>query len=756
MHKEKKFVSDNPVLMREWNWDKNITFSPYKITVGSHKIVWWKCEKGHEWENSVKNRSDGNNCPYCGNKRVLAGYNDLATMNPDLVKEWNYEKNGDLKPNEVLPGSEKKVWWKCKEGHVWEAIIYNRNKGVGCPYCNNRKILIGYNDLASTNPGLAKEWNHEKNGELTPKMVTYGSHKKVWWKCKNGHEWEAEVKVRSSGENCPFCSNKKVLAGYNDLATLNPELVKEWNYERNGNLKPSEVLPGSQRKVWWKCKDGHEWEATIDSRNRGRKCPYCSNNVVLAGYNDLLFTNPEIAKEWDYNRNREKPNEVFAGSNNKKYWFICPKGHSYSTTLLNRKKGTACPICAMERHTSFPEKAIFYYIKKCFNSAKENYHSPQIGTMELDVFLPTIKVGIEYDGVAWHKNYKRDLKKDKKCSENGIHLIRIREVGCHEYSSDSIKKYIAPYDMQELGKAIDFIFDYVNSQFGLTISADVDVDRDRVAILEQMNLSEKENSIAAYRPEIKDFWDTEKNGKITPEQISHGSFKRIYLKCRRGHEWETTASVFEKRPYCPYCSGRKVWTGYNDLFTTNPELKNYWSPKNTLNPEKIGKGCNSKVIWLCPTCGGEYEMTVCNRIRNDGCPYCSGHRVLKGYNDLESSFPEIAKEWNYEKNDPLKPDEVTKKSNKKVWWKCCVCGHEWQAVIHSRQRSGCPKCAKINFKNPNAKEVLQISLDGQLVAEYPSASEAERKTGIKHISSVCRNERETSGGYKWKYKNTSP
>ena len=111
------YIVDNKALVREWNYKKNKDIDINKITSGSHKKVWWICSKHHEWEADVSSRYKGHSCPYCNNLRALAGYNDLATLNPNLAKEWKYEKNGILKPSDVLPGSYKKVWWKCKNGH---------------------------------------------------------------------------------------------------------------------------------------------------------------------------------------------------------------------------------------------------------------------------------------------------------------------------------------------------------------------------------------------------------------------------------------------------------------------------------------------------------------------------------------------------------------------------------------------------------------------------------------------------------------
>lgn len=259
----------------EWERNNELNFDPQILTTGSHKKDWWKCHKGHEWQATIKDRNHGNGCPYCSGRYDVIGENDLQTVNPTLAKEWNYEKNGNFKPEHFMPNSGKKVWWKCSKGHERLAIIESRNTGSGCPYCAGKKVLKGYNDLQTINPTLAKEWNYERNNRLTPSDVTPNSDKKVWWKCSKGHEWQASIADRNQGRGCPYCAGKKVFSGYNDLATTNPELALEWHPNRNEPLSPTMVVSGSHKKVWWKCSKGHEWQATIDNRNRGNRCPVC-------------------------------------------------------------------------------------------------------------------------------------------------------------------------------------------------------------------------------------------------------------------------------------------------------------------------------------------------------------------------------------------------------------------------------------------------------------------------------------------------
>ena len=158
--------------------------------------------------------------------------NCLAALRPDLVKEWDYEKNYPLTPFDIAPYSNKKVWWKCKCGHSYDATVANKSKGNNCPYCCQRKICID-NCLATLNPKLAAEWHSTKNGKLTSWDVVCGSDQRVWWECEKHHEWFATILSRACGARCPYCSGNKVCID-TCLATLNPELAKEWDYDKIG------------------------------------------------------------------------------------------------------------------------------------------------------------------------------------------------------------------------------------------------------------------------------------------------------------------------------------------------------------------------------------------------------------------------------------------------------------------------------------------------------------------------------------------
>lgn len=742
---------------------------------------------------------------------------NLLKDNTELMKEYCFEKNADVNLDKITLWTIKKIWWKCSLGHEWEAAVGNRSKGSGCPYCSNYKAWAGFNDLATVNPELSKEWNYEKNGNMKPSDVTAGSHKTVWWKCSKGHEWQAEIKSRTDGKGCPFCSGRYAIKGKNDLFTINPALSEEWNYEKNNGLTPMDVLPNSGQKVWWKCKKGHEWQTTISHRSNGDGCPYCSGKKVLKGYNDLQTVNPALAKEWNYEKNNGlTPADVMPNSG-KKVWWKCSKGHEWQAKIYHRNTVSNCPICSSERNTSLPEYAIFYYLKKYGIDAIHSYK--ELG-YELDIFIPSKKIAIEYDGYYWHKNKSQaDLEKNNQCKKDGILLYRIRE-GLPSLNDSSID-YGIKKDQKDFPQAIEKVLSSI-----IGASTDIDLKRDAISIENLREYIEKDNSLLSSNPELANEWNYEKNGKLKPEHFSPKSSKKVWWKCSEGHEWQ---AVIQSRtsgrgcPYCagkivikgindlqtidpilanewnheknnglapsdvlpksekivwwkcgkghewqamignrskgqgcPYCSGKKVLKGYNDLCSDMPYLAQEWHPTKNgeLKPYDVTKGSNKKVWWKCSK-EHEWQAYICDRSQGRGCPYCSGKKVLKGFNDLQTVNPDLAKEWNYERNNGLTPDEITTGSDKLIWWKCSDCNYEWRTSVANRnnQRTGCPKCAKKRTAQALSHRVIQLSLDNNVIAEYCSLAEAEKQTGIGHgqISRVCGGKRKTAGGYIWKF-----
>ena len=685
----------NPKLALEWHPDKNEELTPYDVVPGSHKKVWWKCDKGHEWQSTVLSRNSGSNCPYCCNQSVTYD-NCLFTLNPKLAKEWHPSKNGKLTSNDVTPFSNKKVWWKCDKGHEWQSSINNRSKDKGCPYCSNKKVCND-NCLMTLNPELSKEWNYDRNGELTPYDVIAGSNKKVWWRCDKGHEWESSIEKRyREKQGCPYCSNQKACID-NCLATINPELSKEWHPIKNGDLTPYDVMAGSSKKVWWKCSKGHEWQSTIADRNTGKNCPYCSNRYVNDD-NCLVTINPELSKEWNYDRNGElTPYDIVAGSG-QKVWWKCSKGHEWQANISSRNKGTGCPYCNGYQ-TSFPEQTIYFYLKKIFKNVHNRY---KYNGIELDVFIEDINLGIEYDGAKYHSSeeaIRRDINKNDLLSKMDIKFLRIREDGCPIIDMKGFEyiKYKRYSNYSNIKELIEDILDRIikiNNKYideCMSLINEVDIDKDRFKILGQYKNSDFRYVNNTRFNQLSKEWNYLRNGNLKLENFKVASKEYVWWKCDKGHEWKAIIGSRYNGTGCPYCSNQKVCID-NCLATISPKLSKEWHPiKNEdLTPYDVIPGSSKKVWWKCDK-GHEWQASISSRYTGAGCPYCSNQKACID-NCLATINPELSKEWHPIKNGDLTPYDVVYGSGKKVWWKCNK-GHEWQSPIRERSKGrGCPYC----------------------------------------------------------------
>lgn len=559
---------------------------------------------------------------------------NTISKNMKLMEEWDYEKNDLLgfDPSKIGQNSHYKAWWKCTNGHSWQAMISNRSRhNRGCPYCAHQLPIKGETDLATCYPNLVKEWHPEKNS-VHPDEVMPGTHKKAWWICSLGHEWQAEIKSRTTGIGCPYCAGKKVLKGFNDLASQDPELAKEWHPEKNGNLTPEDVTVSSGKKVWWLCKNRHEFLAAVYIRKSGRGCPYCAKAL----------------------------------------------------------------------RTSFPEQAVYYYIKQVFPDAINSYKEIFSAPMELDIYVPSIKTGIEYDGKVYHSSADmqwRDSRKYEICRENGIMLVRIVEIKRHTPILTCDHKIEIPNASDEY---LNWAINNLCYHLGKIVVPDVKRDRREILAL----LDKRNKSLVDEYPNIAEEWDYVKNAPLVPENFAPHSNERVYWICKTcGYSWVAAIGdrTREEKTGCPKCSRQRgaektqaaIVEKRGSLAQTNPELLQEWDyDKNAITPNDITAGSGKKVYWICKKCGYGWSASIDHRVDGRGCPVCSNRIIIPGHNDLASLRPDLINEWDYDKNTELDPTHIAVRSSKKAHWKCSTCGYEWVAAIYHRTGGrGCPMCA---------------------------------------------------------------
>ena len=546
----KNLILHNPSLMLDWDWEKNNAEAlfPEKLTCGSSKKAWWKCHVcAHSWKTKVSHRNSGSACPNCSNKSKTnpKSGRSLRELSPVLCQEWNYEKN-DESPDSYSALSNKKVWWTCHNRHEWQATISHRfQRNDQCPICANKLVIKGINDISTTHPQIAKEWDFLENSTVDIFKISKGSHKKVWWSCQYGHKWQAAVYSRTilNNNGCPYCSKEsqtsyfekaiffyltkslqdvKILENFrpdflqkseldiyipslklgieydgafwhqdllldakkdalcqennltlirirepalsiyksdsikiqleqtdpqgffleaplrellrfiNERYALNATLdfdisrdqyeiekiyrqkvknqsiatsnfISQWNKEKNNNLDPSKIPLFSNKKYWWTCSLGHNWEASAAHRASGQNCPFCSNQKVLQGYNDLQTQYPNLASEWDFSKNNISPNKVLAKSN-QKYWWKCKKcGHEWLTPVYVRSgMGCNCPKCSSKSAGIKRQKRVLNI------DLNKEYDSVAAASKDTGINIPAIRaccLGINKTSGGYHWKY---------------------------------------------------------------------------------------------------------------------------------------------------------------------------------------------------------------------------------------------------------------------------------------------------------------------------------------------------------------
>lgn len=459
------------------------------------------------------------------------------------------------------------------------------------------------------------------------------------------------------------------------------DLLKEWDYEKN-DCSPADKSHGSRYKAAWKCSIcGCEWMSSINGRTQGNGCPGCRKCVT--GKNDLETwcnenNREDLLRDWDYERNTIKPNIVARSSSLEVYWKCSVCGYQWTSTVNSRTNGNGCPACAG---------------RVCVT-----------GVNDLE---------------TWCKeNHREDLLEEWDYEENMMEpseAFRTSTKEVHWVCSNCGYKWTATIKDRTRRRIC-----------GCQHSSSKDNAPGRKCIPGTNDLETwcKENN----REDLLKEWDYE-NNLITPSEVAKGSSLKVHWKCSIcGCQW---VSIINNRTHgngCPGCakkkitpppppiSGRKCVLGKNDLETWCKEndredlLEDWDYGKNPMNPNEIARSSNKKVFWKCSICGYRWISTISNRTHGNGCPDCAKKRITprKAYipsrkcvpskKNLESwcrenNREDLLEEWDYEKN-PMKPNEITKASSYKAFWKCNKCEAAYSARVANRTYgTGCPYCA---------------------------------------------------------------
>jgi very-short-patch-repair endonuclease len=634
---------------------------------------------------------------------------NLFLSHPELAAEWHSEKNLGLTPYDVTTGSNKRVWWKCgvADDHIWDAQISQRSKGSGCPYCKGQKVVLS-NCLATLYPKIAEGWYTKKNGTTTPISIAPTSKKKAWWTCENNHEYEVSIYSRVRSNGCKICNRKKhtdkgnatKLLSSKSLAKHSPQLLIEWDYEKNTSLDPNTTSYGSNEKVWWKCANSHEWEVSPKVRTRGSSCPICAikknankrriTAVAEAGQS-FAEAHPELLKEWDNDKNTLSPNEIAPKSGYRASW-ICKYNHKWEATVTNRTHNNSnCPECNPQ--SSRIEIYLLCELRAIYDNVKWRH---KFDGVECDIFIPEINLGIEVDGGYWHdKKLDKDIKKGQFFKSLGMQFIRLREQGLPNIEGTVVEYTKTKNEQTTTNNLINEIAKICPSHSLLTYLRDgiQKCVTDFNEMIARLPAPPDGETLRDTHPKIAAQWCYEKNSPLTPDLFSKGSNQKFWWLCENGHHYDAAINNRVSRGSgCPHCYKNNA----SDI-ARNARLKKtqslvqvkpvylhmYDVDMNHLPPSEVAIKSNIDIWWKCEK-SHSFQKKPTYMADNHDCPTC---------NSLPTKFPEVAEQWNYNKNPSLDPKDFHSGSHSKVWWKCSK-GHEWKTTLSQRtlEGTGCPHC----------------------------------------------------------------
>lgn len=396
---------------------------------------------------------------------------------------------------------------------------------------------------------LNKFWNEEKNN-ISLIDAKIENKYKYWWFCQDyDHSFKKDIRFMQKSQECLVCKGIQFLAGFNDFETLGAEFLHEWDYEKN-IVSPNEILYKTKLSVWWKCSLNHSWTAFPSDKvkNRGG-CPYCKNIRVLKGFNDLAFKNPELLVEWNYELNSKLPEEITFCSGVKVHW-VCQKDnrHKWEEKPFNRTNKArkwGCPYCAGKRvmtgvndlTTTHP-----HWLDE-WDYEKNN---------EISIKPTELTYGSRKEAYWLCREFKHSWKVEIQARvKYGCPVCANLKIlpGCNDFASQAPSNLLNEWDYEKNNFKPDSIALYsekiawwicpLNHSYDMPISSRTGMDHN-CSICSNFKILKGFNDLKSKFPKIAEQWHPEKNGELKPDQVGAGSGRKVWWKCQKGHEWETT------------------------------------------------------------------------------------------------------------------------------------------------------------------------------------------------------------------------
>ncbi len=482
-------------------------------------------------------------------------------------------------------------------------------------------------------PGTVAQWHPTRNGPLDPLTLRVGSHRRVWWQCAQGHEWQAKVGSRTRRETgCPVCSVRRVSPTRN-LAAEHPEVAATWHPTANAPLTPDEVSPASSRRVWWRCERGHEWQTIVANRTRkGSGCPVCSVRRVSPTRN-LAAEHPEIATTWHPTANAPLTPDEVSPASNRRVWWQCAAGHEWQVAVANRVM-YECPFCSGRRVTAATSLAALYP-----NVARE-WHPSRNGTRTPETVKPRSSIPVWWlCGRCGHEWRTPPSSRT------------VRGGGCRECAWRFYRRVDDPLSVTHPGIAAQWhpTANEAGSPEGVTYGSARPVwwqcarEHSWETTVNSRTTRKtgcpyctgkrpwSEHNLAVVRPELAREWHPTRNGALTPEALTPWSRRPVWWQCAQGHQWCAPPAARRAEDTCAMCAGKR-FSVENNLARLSPKLAAQWHPSRNTDRTAASVTAHSshRAWWRCDDCGHEWQASVNNRARGAACPVCAlAARVLR-------------------------------------------------------------------------------------------------------------------------------
>jgi very-short-patch-repair endonuclease len=588
-------------------------------------------------------------------------------------------------------------------------------------------------------PHLMKYWDYKKNTKLPEEVHSGGRIYSVFFTCDKGHSFQREPnaikKTKDKTISCSRCL-KSSLKYFKDVY---PYLVKHWDSEKN-KTEIEKITHKSEKLYYFKCNVGHSTLKKIsvfsEKKSKELSCNVCSGTEIIEE-TKLENSYPEVAKEYDSNKNREPLSEVSCNSN-KDYWWKCEHKHSWKARVRNRtgsfdnRDGHRCPYC-WSHMFSRNETIIFSELHQFF---KNVVSTQKVAGKLIDVFIKDFNLAIEYDGSYWHKDLSRDKIKNKLFKENGILTLRVRE-----YPLEKLEKQDIVYNLKDdLFKTIEYILNFIidnykinkklKNKINLYLKNKKATNHDFFeSIKDQYKIKQITNPIL-----FDDFYK-EKNS-LPLHYYGAGSNYKAFWKCNScSIEYKRTIRQKNRVPNCQNCKkierekyikenetelkkikneyakiyeAKKIklfreqnpWLGEFDyalsISQTHPKILVELPTDRLEELKKLGH-TNSRIYFntKCYNCKHEFKTNMWNKTKEkQPCPNCN-FNILLPETDLLKNYPNLMTEYH---NDNLIDLRYTNIEYPKLLKWICHNGHVTEKIIKNHTMHGdCEECNRGKF-----------------------------------------------------------